>query len=85
MFSTKTEVFAEPMTDRQTLLKPKNNETMKPYSHNLSPSDTAEEWNRIFDSYSGSQTNQSALPSFGETFQNTSFDSSKKQERLKIE
>ena len=67
MFSTKTEVFAQAMTDRQTLVKPVNNET-GPYSNNLSPSDTIEEWNRIFDSYAGSQTNQSALPSFGENF-----------------
>ena len=76
MFSTKTKVFAQAMTDRQTLVKPKNNET-EPYSNNLSPS---EEWNRIFDSYSGSQANQSALPSFGEAFENTSPNFAKKPE-----
>ena len=49
-------------------------------SDNLSSGDITDEWIRIFDSYSGSQTNQTSLPAFGETFQNTSFDSSKKKE-----
>ena len=67
MFSTKTGVFAQPMTDRQTLVKPMSNSDT---------SDITEEWIRIFDQAS----HHHPLPSFGEAFENTATDSAKKQE-----
>ena len=72
MFSTKSEVSAHPMTE------PRKNETQL-HCNSLNSSDITDEWIRIFDSYSGTQTSQTALPAFGETFQNT-FNSPKKQE-----
>ena len=71
MFSTKSEVSAHPMTE------PRKNETQL-HCNSLNSSDITDEWIRIFDSYSGTQTSQTALPAFGETLGNTY--SPKKQE-----
>ena len=67
MFSTKTGVFAQPMADRQTMVKPLNNSDT---------SDITEEWIRIFEQAS----HHHPLPAFGEAFENTSSDISEKQQ-----
>ena len=77
MFSTKSKVFAPTMTDGQSCGKPKKNEAQL-YSNSFSSNDITDELLRIFDSYSGTQTSQTALPAFGETLGNTY--SPKKQE-----
>ena len=77
--TTKTSVLAQPRADTQTLVKPMNSDT-EPFPHNLGKSDITEDWIRIFGSYSGSQTDQAPLPSFGKAFENTLSDSVKKQE-----
>jgi hypothetical protein len=78
MFSTKSEVFSQTMTDGQNCRNPKKNETQL-HCNSLCSGDITDEWIRLFDSYSGAQTNQT-LPPFGETFENTYSNSPKEQE-----
>ena len=71
MISTKSEVFTLPIRQNSAKsvngVNPKKNNS-ELYSHNLGSSDITDDWIRIFGSYSGTQTSQTALPAFGETF-----------------
>ena len=80
MFSTKSEVFTLPIRQNSVNSVKTNKNEIEQHSHNLSSSDITDDWIRIFGSYSGTQTSQTALPAFGETFQNTSSNCTKNQE-----